>query len=187
MIKITNYTMKYDYDCGPTSIAIWLSAYGVNYRPDDLIKILKTTKENGTSWRRMKNFLKELGLFKIEENESILKAKKLLDKPTPLLVCWDVYGDPDNSHYSVLIKMDNKNVSILDPEDWEKFTIHKLEEFKQDWKPYSYWSVQLIPNAETKSKYKSSVRVRSGRTGNLPQTGILDSSIVENWIKQANK
>ncbi len=185
MIKITNYTMKYDFDCGPTSLAILLSAYGKKYQPDDLIKILNTTEEKGTAWESIKNFLVSLNMFELKVHQSISRAKKLLEKPVPLLVCWDVFGNPENSHYSVLIKMDDKSVSILDPEDKGKFTTHKFSEFKKDWEPYLYWSVELVPKIIEAPKNKS----RGAVTGDshTPKKAGLNVSMVRQWIKQAEK
>ncbi len=178
-ITITNHTMKYDYDCGPTSISILLSAYGVQFKPDQLIDIFKTTRKNGTPWRNMKRFLRDLDLFKIEEQKSFSKAKSLLLKPTPLLICWNVLGNPDYSHYSVIIQMDDAKVTILDPEDWKKFTEHELTEFKKCWKPYQYWSVRLVSDKKRKMK-KSLPGERK-----VEQKGELDVSKVKNWISKA--
>lgn len=185
-MKIKNFTMRYDFDCGPTSIAILLSTYGLKYSPKELIKILKTTKK-GTEWKIMKNFLKDLNLFKVEEQESISTAGKYLEKLTPLLVCWNVFGNPHFSHYSILIKMDDKEVTILDPEDPEKFTIHALDEYKQFWKPWRYWSVRLVP---LKKADKTSMFLKAGKVGAvsvISKTGELDKSKVQKWISKSKK
>ena len=181
MIEITNHTMKYDYDCGPTSISILLSAYGVHYKSDRLITIFKTTRMNGTPWRNMKSFLRSLELFKIEEHNSFSRARSFLQKPAPLLICWNVSGDPDYSHYSVLIQMDDAKVTILDPEDWKKFTEHDLFEFKKCWKPYKYWSVRLV----SKKKNKLMKSLPGERMDEKP--GELDISKVKSWISRAKK
>ena len=179
MIKITNRTMKYDYDCGPASVSILLSAYGVHYKPDHLIKIFKSTRKNGTPWRAMKSFLRELKLFKIEEHNSFSMAKSFLRKPTPLLICWNVFGNPEYSHYSVIIQMNDDKVTILDPEDWKKFTEHELTDFKNCWRPYHYWSVRLVSDKRKKIMKPFPGEVKT------EERGDLDISKVKNWIRKA--
>ena len=181
MITITNRTMKYDYDCGPASVSILLSAYGVYYKPDHLIKVFKSTRKNGTPWRTMKSFLRELNLFKIEEHNSFSRAKSFLRKSTPLLICWNVFGNPEYSHYSVIIQMDDEKVIILDPEDWKKFTEHELNEFKKYWRPYHYWSVRLVSDKRKKIMKTLPGEVRTDERGDL------DISKVQNWIRKAKK
>ena len=182
MIRITNHTMKYDYDCGPTSLSMLLSAYGVNYKPGQLIKILRSTRKDGTPWRSMKKFLESLKLFKIEEQSSISKAKLYLEKSNPLLVCWNVYGNPEYSHYSVMIQMDNEKVIILDPDDFKKFTGHDLPEFKKYWQPYRYWSVRLISINKPGKVFKE-----VPDSSNIPEKGKLDIPMVKDWIKKSGK
>ncbi len=174
--------MKYDYDCGPTSIALLLSAYGVNeYKPRELIKIFKTTK-NGTDWRRINKFLKELKTFNVEDYMSVSRARKYLNNKIPLFICWDVEGK--YSHYSVLLKMDELNAIILDPEDRKRFTSHELSEFKKYWRPYRYWFMRLIPKMKSKSVRSFTGAGATGITEE-PAKGQLNISKVEEWIKRA--
>ena len=183
VINITNFTMKYDFDCGPTSVAILLSAYNMDFTPDKLIEIFKTN-EDGTSWRRMKNFLRKLNTFRIEEYFSINKANDLLEKNIPLLICWDVKTEGEViSHYSVIAAMNDKKVTILDPEDRAFFTSFKLNEFKDCWRPYRYWSVRLIPNKVTGSKRNTAKDRAFESTENLQNdAGVLNVSKVKSWI-----
>lgn len=184
MIKFTNYTMNGNFDCGPTSLAMLLSAYNINdYSPGKLAKILKTTRRNGTEWKKMRYFLLGLKEFKIESVENkISKAKKLLDESTPLLICWDVLGNPDYSHYSLLVKMASDEVILLDPNDRKRFSKHKLFTFLEYWSPYRFWFVRLIPKKKSVAKYKS---VGTSALMKQPERGILNAGIIEQWIREA--
>lgn len=184
--RTKNFNMKYEYDCGPTSVAIWLTAYNVfEYKPGKLIKILGTTEKDGTSLRRINSFLKSLNIFKVEQYTSFSKAQKILKSPTPLLVCWNMQGK--FSHYSILLDMDEHEVIILDPYDKPKFTRYNIIKFKKYWSPYKYWFERLIPKKKSKSiRSFIGAGAVAGITGEH-ETGQLNISKVEEWIREAKK
>lgn len=186
LVHITNYTMRKDFDCGPTAVATWLSAYNLVYKPGKLLKIFKTTEEDGTSWRRMNRFLKGLGVFVVEQSFSFKKAETHLKKELPLFICWDVlYRKKFISHYSLIINIDEEKVIILDPEDYRKFTSFELDGFKKVWAHYRYWSVRLVPMKKKLVKEVGSKAAMGFEAVPAATTVKLNHSMVKSWIAKA--
>lgn len=149
-----NVTQKYDYDCGPSSIAMLLELYDLNYSEEKLIGLLKTTKE-GTDWGSMEDFLLKLNKFELRQRyDNSEAAATYLNKGFPLLICWDVDCKPEWSHYSVLLSLDKPEVKMLNPEDNKTVTSYKYEYFMKCWKMEKCWFAVLIPDEHILNKNK---------------------------------
>ena len=103
----------------------------------------------------------------IEFKENIEKAKEYLEDGYPLFICWDVDSNPEWSHYSILIAINNNSVWMLDPEEKKSLSEYSLDYFLPCWKTENYWFCILevpdkkkaIPGntAEKKTTTKSNV------------------------------
>jgi len=77
-----------------------------------------TTKENGTEPEALIKALRKLGFnTKGQQHGTWADLKKLIDADTPVLInWWSDYGAPADGHYSVVYKMTDKTISMMDPE-----------------------------------------------------------------------
>ena len=131
--------MQTDADCGIVSVKMLLNYYGMNVSYGELKRELYSTTE-GTSWKNIKKYFKTLeNLETIEFKENIDKAEEYLDKGYPLFICWDVDGNPEWSHYSILIAIDKYSVWMLDPAEKKSLSQYSLDYFLPCWANEEYW------------------------------------------------
>ena len=107
--------------CGPASLKILLSYYGVNKTEKELAKMCGTKKDLGTSIQGIKKAAESLGFkVKIKNNSNFEDIKKWLDKKIPIIVDWFTDGRTEvmvsGGHYSVVCGLDNENIYLQDPE-----------------------------------------------------------------------
>lgn len=142
-LKPFQETLRQSY-CGPASLKIVLSYYGVAKTEKELAKLSDWNKELGVSGAGIKKAAEKLG-FKvaIKNNSNFSDIKKWLEKKTPVIVDWFTrgrsdYGDADiaDGHYSVVCGLDARYVYLQDPEIGK---IRKLsrENFKKVWFDFS--------------------------------------------------
>ncbi|MFA6136392.1 MAG: cysteine peptidase family C39 domain-containing protein [Candidatus Paceibacterota bacterium] len=100
--------------CGPASLKILLSYFGVNHSEEQLGQLCYTTYDSGTEHEGMTQAVKATGAYvftkengTIEELEYFIKEEKL-----PVIIGW---FDKDGDHYSVLVNITDKNIIIVDP------------------------------------------------------------------------
>ena len=79
MIKLKLFKQSKGY-CGPASLKMVLSAYGINKSEDYLAKLTKATRKKGCSEKNVVKAAKKLG-FKgsIKQKVSIKELKKLVN------------------------------------------------------------------------------------------------------------
>lgn len=100
--------------CGPASLRILLSYFDKNYSEDELARLCRTTREEGTEHQGMIDGARAVGGFvfakengKINEIEYFVTKKKL-----PLIVGW---FDRDGDHFSVVVGTTKKHLIFADP------------------------------------------------------------------------
>jgi predicted double-glycine peptidase len=110
--------------CGPASLKILLSYYGVDKSERELAKLCGTKKDLGTDDWGIKKAAESLGFkVKIKNNSSFKDIEKWIDNETPVIVNWFTRGridytdsDVADGHYSVVCGLDDKNIYLQDPE-----------------------------------------------------------------------
>lgn len=110
--------------CGPASLKMVLSYYGINKSERELAKLCETDKDLGTDDKAIEKAAKSLRFkVKIKNNSSFKDIEKWLNKDVPVIVNWFTRGrmdytdsDVSDGHYSVVCGMDDKNIYIQDPE-----------------------------------------------------------------------
>jgi predicted double-glycine peptidase len=110
--------------CGPASLKILLSYYGINKTEKELAKITGWSRELGVGGKGIKSAAKQLGFkVKIKRNSNLKDIEEWLEKGVPVIVDWFTRGgeDYDNSniavgHYSVVMGLDDKYIYLQDPE-----------------------------------------------------------------------
>lgn len=118
--------------CGPASLKIVLSYYGIEKPEKELARLCKADKNMGTNDNKIKEAAEKFG-FKviIKNNSSFSDIEKWLDKKVPVIVNWFTRGRKDYSdsdvadgHYSVVTGIDEQFICLQDPEIGK---IRKLE------------------------------------------------------------
>jgi predicted double-glycine peptidase len=137
--------------CGPASLKILLSYYGVNKTEEELAKMTRWNKELGVDDRGIKNAAERLGFrVEIKNNSNFKDIEKWLKKSIPVIVDWFTrgrtdYNDSDvaGGHYSVAMGLDDKFIYLQDPEIGK---IRKLtrEDFMTVW--FDFTGKYLKPN-----------------------------------------
>ncbi len=129
MIKLDIIKQKYDWDCGPASLAIIFCHYNQCQSYPEILKMVKL--KHGTDNQTMKEIAEKLG-FKtfIKENSSIEDIKKFLKKKIPVIVN---YLEPKLNwgHYSVVTGI-NHNLILANP-DTGKEEKWDIVDFEKRW------------------------------------------------------
>lgn len=127
-LKLAKQTKGY---CGPASLKMVLSAYGINYSEKQLAKLTKTSRVKGCSEENIIKFAKSLGLKAyVKQKSSIKELKKLIRKNIPVIVDW--YSPEENGHYSVIVGFEKNKILIADPH-FGKIRKERIKWFKERW------------------------------------------------------
>ena len=110
--------------CGPASLKILLSYYGVEKAEKELAKLCRIKRGLGTNDQGIKKTAESLGFkVKIKNNSSFRDIERWIDKDVPVIVNWFTRGrvdytdaDVPDGHYSVVCGIDDKNIYLQDPE-----------------------------------------------------------------------
>ena len=104
--------------CGPASLACLLDFYGIKMSQRELGNLCRTTSKYGTEPEMLTETLAKLGFSPVaKEHGSWETLKKLIDKSTPVVVnWWSDYREPADGHYSVVYKMTDTSIYLMDPE-----------------------------------------------------------------------
>jgi ABC-type bacteriocin/lantibiotic exporter with double-glycine peptidase domain len=140
--KIRLTVQETNYDCGSAAVRMLLSYYNYNFTKKNLKKLL-LTNNTGTDVINIRNFLvKELGLTITEYQDDIKKAKEYLNKNIPLLICYNILGMEQYSHYALVVGYERNKIHILNPNSDNQnqiFETYDLKWFKYWWKQEKYW------------------------------------------------
>lgn len=130
MLKIKPFRQKTGF-CGPASLKMVLSFYGIEKTENELVKMTGCTTEAGVEAPIMVNTAKALGLEGfIVDNASLEDIKKyVLVKQIPVIVDW---FSEDDGHYSVVVDIDKENIYLLDP-SFGYVRAMRLEKFYRVW------------------------------------------------------
>jgi len=104
--------------CGPASLVSLLDYYGYKSTEKELAKLCNATEELGTEPDDLIKGLKKLKVKAVAQQfGSWSTLKKLIDAGAPVLVnWWSDYGLPHDGHYSVVYRMTDKSIYLMDPE-----------------------------------------------------------------------
>lgn len=110
--------------CGPASLKMVLSYYGVEKTEKELAELCQTDSELGTDAHQIKLAAENLG-FKAEiKNYSTFDdIQRWLDKKVPVIANWFSRGRTDyddssvaDGHYSPVVGLDEEYIYLQDPE-----------------------------------------------------------------------
>ena len=113
MIEVKPYKQSKGY-CGPSSLRIVLSHYGITKSENYLAKLVGASREKGCGEKGLLKAAKKLG-FKgyWKDKSSINELKRLVKKDIPVIVNW--FSPEENGHYSVIIGFEKNKIIMVDP------------------------------------------------------------------------
>ena len=126
--------------CGPASLKMVLSYYGVEKTEKELAELCGTDSDLGTSAEDLKRAAEQLGFTVEVKNDSTFDdIQRWLDKKVPVIVNWFTRGRIDyndsevpDGHLSVVVGLDDKNIYLQDPETGGLRTIAR-DDFMKAW------------------------------------------------------
>jgi ABC-type bacteriocin/lantibiotic exporter with double-glycine peptidase domain len=144
MIKLKPFKQSKGY-CGPASLKMVLSAYGIKKSEDYLAKLTKSSRIKGCKETNIIKVAKKFGFNGYaKQNSNIKELKALVNNKIPVIVAWT--SPEEGGHYSVVVGFDNKNIFIADPH-FGKVKKHKIKWFEKRWKekePQTYREIMAI-------------------------------------------
>ncbi len=139
MIKLKLFKQSKGY-CGPASLKMALSVYGINKSEKYLAKLTKSSRSKGCSEENITNVAKMFGLkSKIKKRSSISEVKKLVNKGIPVIVNW--FSPQEAGHYSVVVGFDKNKIVLADPH-FGKIVKKDISWFEGRW--FDVWNDKLI-------------------------------------------
>ena len=138
MINLKPFRQSADF-CGPASLVILLGYYNFHMSEKELGNLSNTTREFGTEPESLTSTLRKLGFDAESKQHGTWEGlKKLIDEDIPVIVnWWSDYGAPADGHYSVVHKMTDRTISLMDPEIGATRRIPKAKFMKQ-WYDFYY-------------------------------------------------
>lgn len=115
MIKVKLHKQSTNYSCGPASLKMALSHFGITKSEKSLIKLAGAKKGYGCDPDDIVRAVKKIGLKAVyKKNSSINEIKRFLADDHSLIVDW--FSPAVLGHYSVVVDVDKKSITLADPE-----------------------------------------------------------------------
>lgn len=131
------------YSCGASALQAVLMYYGEEFREDELMVMLGTDCEDGTTPAAMMALACKLGYqTELKENLTLVDLEESLGRGVPVIVAaqaWRETEQPewsqrwDDGHYLVVIGLDGKNVYFEDPSLLASRGVIPRAEFETRW------------------------------------------------------
>ncbi len=147
VLDFPNTRQSYVYSCGPGAVQAVMAYYGRDFRESQLIDLLKTDKNDGTTVKYIVNFLDSQGL-KVDVKEHMTKADlfSYIDRGIPVIALIQAWGKEadfnnhyadlwDDGHFVVVIGYTRKNIICSDPALFKNGYI-PIAEFMDRWHDY---------------------------------------------------
>jgi len=130
MIKLKTFKQSRGY-CGPASLKMVLSAYGINKSENYLAKLTKSSRERGCKEENLVKVSKRFGLTGfVKQKSNIQELRKIINKNIPVIVAWT--SPEEGGHYSVVVGFSRSYIFIADPH-FGKIKKHKIKWFEKRW------------------------------------------------------
>lgn len=127
-----------EYSCGAASMRMILEVFNIRKSEKEVAKLIGSSPNHGTWFKDFSKAAKKFKLYYIEkENGKISELKKLVREGYKIIVCYldlkeKSYGIVVD-HYSVVKRIDDKNVYFWDPWYGNKHK-YSVNYFRRIWK-----------------------------------------------------
>lgn len=115
--------------CGPASLKMILSTYGINKSENYLAKLTKANRKKGCSENNIIKAAKKLGFKAVKQKSSIKRLRKLV-KRFSIIVGWT--SPEEGGHYSVVVGFEKDKIILADPH-FGKIKRHNIRWFEGKW------------------------------------------------------
>ncbi|MBU0648711.1 C39 family peptidase [Patescibacteria group bacterium] len=130
MIGLKPFKQSKGY-CGPASLKMVLSAYGINKSENYLAKLTKSSRRKGCDEKNILKAAEKLGFRGyVKQNSSIKELRNLVKKGIPVIVDW--FSPEEAGHYSIVVGFEKDKIILADPH-FGKIKKHKIKWFKERW------------------------------------------------------
>jgi len=144
VLNVPDVRQPSNYTSGPASLQAVLAYYGTDVTVDDLINMTNTTPENGTLPNNIAQTARQKGFnAETKENMTLQDLQESINQGTPVIINCQAWrtgnttgnwtDDQKNSHYMVVIGIDNQNVYLEDPAILGSRGYIPLQEFLERW------------------------------------------------------
>ncbi|MFA5173267.1 MAG: papain-like cysteine protease family protein [Candidatus Paceibacterota bacterium] len=132
-VKVPFFKQDTVYSCGPTALQMVFLFFGKMKSEEELIKKLKTRKDEGTSHTKMKEGARKCGFRVItREGATITTIKSFLKKNRPVIVNY-IETENNEGHYAVVTGINKGYIVMNDPWYGKNFKMEKGE-FVKRWR-----------------------------------------------------
>ena len=143
LIDVPHYLQSDDSTCGPASLRMVMSFYGLELSEEDIAGACGHSYELGCRSEDMACAAKSLGFeVLLKNNSTVDEISKLVNAGVPVIVDW-FCGDPPEGHSSVVIGVSEKNLYILDPY-LEEMRVVPKEDFRRCW--FDFYETPISPD-----------------------------------------
>ena len=143
LLDVPHYLQSDDSTCGPASLRMVMSFYGLDLSEEDLAGACGHSYELGCKSEDMACAARELGFeVLLKNNSTIDELSRLVNAGVPVIVDW-FCGDPPEGHSSVVIGVSEKNIYILDPY-LEEMRVVAKEDFRRCW--FDFYETPITPD-----------------------------------------
>ena len=130
MIKLKLFKQSKGY-CGPASLKMVLSVYGISKSENYLAKTTKSSRIEGCDEENIVKAAEEFGFNGYaKQNSSIKEVRQLVKRGIPVIVSW--FSPEEAGHYSVVVGFGKDKIIIADPHFGE-IKKYKIEWFEERW------------------------------------------------------
>lgn len=135
MIKLPIVKQNKEYNCAEACVRSVLDYYSINYK-----HILFASSIDGAAPRTIEHIFRKSKLNVLAGNMDFNGVKYYIKRKLPIITCFD-------SHYVVLVDIDDKKLIYMDPMCDEYQTI-SIRKFKTNWQDvdtvgthYNHWCI----------------------------------------------
>ena len=143
ILDVPHYLQSDDSTCGPASLRMVMSYYGLYLSEKDIAEACAHTYELGCRSEDMACAARELGFeVLLKNNSTIEELVRLVNAGVPVIVDW-FCGDPPEGHSSVVVGASDENLYILDPYLEEMRVVSKYD-FRRCW--FDFYETPITPD-----------------------------------------
>ncbi len=161
LIKVPQTRQATGYTCGVAALQSLLYYYGDEWRQDRLEKALQADSINGTNYRNIITFCRDLGYTtNLYFNLSLDSLKSMINRDIPVMVAIQAWADLpvdynnewDSGHYVICIGYDQDRFYFMDPSTIDNYTYIPVSEFIDRWHDIDQEGIRLYNFGLTLSK-----------------------------------